>query len=92
MVVAGLVQDLQRPMFYIVARSEHARQTHDELQLWLRPNEPTTARPSDRTTARSNEPTTVPLYYFADPDPLPYERVAWSRETRGISKFMRPKA
>jgi transcription-repair coupling factor (superfamily II helicase) len=65
-VVAGLTQALARPVLYIVARSEHARQAYGELQLWLPPH--------DRTT--------IPLHYFADPDPLPYERVAWSRETR----------
>ena len=67
-VVAGLVQTLNRPVLYVVARSEHARQAHDELQIWLPP--------------AGKEGRSLPLYHFADPDALPYERVAWSRETR----------
>ena len=72
-VVASLVQAVQRPALYVVARSEHARQVCDELQVWL---------PHDGMAARADDPTAIPLYYFADPDSLPYERVAWSRETR----------
>ncbi len=68
-VVAGLAQTLERPVLYVVARSEHARQVHDELQVWL---------PPDGKDGR----TPIALHYFADPDALPYERVAWSRETR----------
>ncbi len=66
-VVAGLIPALNRPALYVVARSEHARQVVDELQVWLPPD---------------GQPGAAPLLYFADPDSLPYERVAWSRETR----------
>ncbi|HSN76575.1 MAG TPA: transcription-repair coupling factor [Anaerolineae bacterium] len=67
-IVASLVQALERPVLYVVARSEHARQAHDELQIWLPP--------------AGKDGRSLPLYHFADPDALPYERVAWSRETR----------
>ncbi|MER2600579.1 MAG: transcription-repair coupling factor [Caldilineales bacterium] len=63
-VVAALAQSLPRTLLYVVARSEHARQVHDELAVWL----------SDAAA-----PTRLLL---ADPDSLPYERIAWSRETR----------
>ncbi len=66
-VVADLIAALNRPALYVVARSEHARQVYDELQVWL--------PPAGQTGA-------LPLFLFADPDSLPYERVAWSRETR----------
>jgi transcription-repair coupling factor (superfamily II helicase) len=69
LVVAALVQTLERPALYVVARSEHARQAHDELEVWLSP-------------AGEDGRSPVPLLHFADPDALPYERVAWSRETR----------
>ena len=80
-VVAGLFQELGRPVLYVVARSEHARQVHDELQIWLPPAASGDASAALSMTAPYTR-ATVPLYYFADPDALPYERVAWSRETR----------
>jgi len=84
-VLAGLVQMLERPALYVVARSEHARQVHDELQVWLAPAASASAT-GDASAGLSMTPSytraTVPLHYFADPDALPYERVAWSRETR----------
>jgi len=80
-VVAGLLQALERPLLYVVARSEHARQVHDELQIWLPPTASGDASAALSMTAPYTR-ATVPLYYFADPDALPYERVAWSRETR----------
>ncbi|MFZ2488657.1 MAG: hypothetical protein WAZ19_11090, partial [Anaerolineae bacterium] len=67
-VVAGLAQATQRPLLYWVARSEQARQVYDELAVWL---------PPSRAAAGG-----VSRYLLADPDPLPYERVVWSRETR----------
>ncbi len=77
--VAGLAWDLQRPVLYLVARSEHARQAYDELRLWL-PGD-ASATPS-AASGQALSMAGTPMHYFADPDPLPYERVAWSRETR----------
>ena len=68
--VAALAQSSARPLLYLVARSEHARQVADELQVWL---------PPSGAAGAGGSPA---LHYFADPDPLPYERVVWSRETR----------
>ncbi len=82
MVVAGLAQDLQRPLLYIVARSEHARQAHDELRVWLPGDASAALSMTGGDASAALSMTGIPMHYFADPDPLPYERVAWSRETR----------
>ena len=41
--VASLALELGRPLVYLLARSEHARQAFDELQVWLPPGEGTSA-------------------------------------------------
>jgi len=65
-VTAGLRQQRPAPLLLITARSEMAQQLHEQLALWLPP-------------AEDGGP---PLYLFADPDALPYERIAWSNDTR----------
>jgi transcription-repair coupling factor (superfamily II helicase) len=88
-VVAGLFPALARPMLYVVARSEHARQVAEELRVWLPPAGRDASAELSMTGRRDASADlsmtggdVAALYYFADPDALPYERVAWSRETR----------
>jgi transcription-repair coupling factor (superfamily II helicase) len=76
-VVAGMIPALARPTLYLVARSEHARQAMEELRVWLAPTGGAASAALSMTGTGA-----VPLHYLADPDALPYERVAWSRETR----------
>ncbi|HNS03423.1 MAG TPA: transcription-repair coupling factor [Anaerolineae bacterium] len=79
-VAASLALSLERPMLYLVARSEHARQVCDELQVWLPSGE--ASNPAAAAAGQVGSAERTPLHYFADPDSLPYERVPWSRETR----------
>jgi transcription-repair coupling factor (superfamily II helicase) len=65
-VVAGLKQRRPGPLVLVTARSEMAQQLVDQLEAWLPP--PDEGGP--------------PVYLFADPDALPYERIAWSSTTR----------
>jgi hypothetical protein len=76
-VVAGMIPALARPTLYLVARSEHARQAMEELRVWLAPTGGAASAALSMTGTGA-----VPLHSLADPDALPYERVAWSRETR----------
>ena len=64
--VAGLAAQVQGPILLITARSEMAQQLVDQLLIWLPPLEAGGA----------------PIYQFADPDALPYERIPWSGTTR----------
>ncbi len=81
-VVASLTQAVGRPVLYLVARSEHARQISEELRLWLPPAAVLSTPAASLDRSRSPELAQVPVYPFVDPDSLPYERVPWSRETR----------
>jgi transcription-repair coupling factor (superfamily II helicase) len=63
---AGLAAHWQGPLVLVTARSEMAQQLVDQLLTWL--------PPLDRGGA--------PVYHFADPDALPYERISWSGATR----------
>ncbi|MEI2690448.1 MAG: hypothetical protein V9H69_12375 [Anaerolineae bacterium] len=88
-VAADLIPALARPTLYLVARSEHARQVVDELRVWLPSAAGDASAPAVSRTGRDASAAlsmtaadAVSLHYFADPDALPYERVAWSRETR----------
>ncbi len=62
LVVAALLEALNRPMLLLTASSRRAREVADSLRLWL----------GDDSR----------VYLFADPEPLPYEHLAWSRDTR----------
>jgi len=65
-VVAGLKQDRPGALVLITARSEMAQQLALGLESWLPPRE-------------EGGP---PIYHFAEPDALPYERITWSGYTR----------
>ncbi|MEZ4864316.1 MAG: transcription-repair coupling factor [Caldilineaceae bacterium] len=66
LVVAGLKQDRPGPLVLLTARSEMAQQLAAQVESWLPP-------PQDGGP---------PVYIFAEPDALPYERIAWSGYTR----------
>jgi transcription-repair coupling factor (superfamily II helicase) len=66
LIVAGLKQDLPGPLVLLTARSEMAQQLATQLEAWLPPVE-------------EGGP---PVLIFAEPDALPYERIAWSGYTR----------
>jgi transcription-repair coupling factor (superfamily II helicase) len=65
-VVAGARMQRVAPIVLITARSEMAQQLCEQLEVWLPPQE-------------EGAP---PVYHFAEPDALPYERIAWSSATR----------
>ena len=65
-VVAGLKQDRPGSLVLLTARSEMAQQLAAQLESWLPP------------VAEGGPP----VYVFAEPDALPYERIAWSGYTR----------
>jgi len=65
-VAAGLKQERGGPLLFITARSEMAQQVAAQLEMWLPPRD-------------AGGP---PVYLFAEPDALPYERIAWSGYTR----------
>ncbi|MFZ1769842.1 MAG: transcription-repair coupling factor, partial [Caldilinea sp.] len=65
-VVAGVRMQRAAPLVLITARSEMAQQLCDQLEMWL---------PSQEAGA-------PPIYLFAEPDALPYERIPWSSATR----------
>ena len=65
-VVAGLKQDRTGALLLVTARSEMAQQLALSLESWLPPRE-------------AGGP---PIYLFAEPDALPYERISWSGYTR----------
>ena len=65
-VVAGLKTDRPGALILLTARSEMAQQIALQLESWLPPVE-------------AGGP---PVYLFAEPDALPYERIAWSGHTR----------
>jgi len=65
-VVAGTRMHRATPIVLITARSEMAQQICEQLELWL----------------PSQEAGGPPIYHFAEPDALPYERIAWSSATR----------
>lgn len=64
--VAGLKLQRPGPLVLITARSEMAQQLVEQLAIWL--PAPAAGGPA--------------IYHFADPDALPYERIAWSGATR----------
>ncbi len=64
--LAGLAAHTQGPILLVTARSEMAQQLVDQLLTWLPPLETGGA----------------PVYQFADPDAMPYERIPWSGTTR----------
>ena len=64
--VAGLAARWPAPVLLITARSEMAQQLTEQLLAWLPPLEAGGA----------------PVYHFADPDAMPYERISWSSATR----------
>jgi transcription-repair coupling factor (superfamily II helicase) len=65
-VVAGARMQRVAPIVLITARSEMAQQLCEQLEVWLPPQE-------------EGGP---PVYHFAEPDALPYERIPWSSATR----------
>ncbi|MBX3010143.1 MAG: transcription-repair coupling factor [Caldilineaceae bacterium] len=65
-VAAGLKQDRPGALLFLTARSEMAQQLATQVETWLPPVE-------------EGGP---PVYVFAEPDALPYERIAWSGYTR----------
>jgi transcription-repair coupling factor (superfamily II helicase) len=65
-VVAGLKTDRPGALILVTARSEMAQQLANQLEAWLPP------------IAQGGPP----VYLFAEPDALPYERIAWSGHTR----------
>ncbi len=65
-VVAGLKSDRPGALLLVTARSEMAQQLAAQLETWLPP------------VAEGGPP----VYLFAEPDALPYERIAWSGYTR----------
>jgi transcription-repair coupling factor (superfamily II helicase) len=65
-VVAGARLQRGAPVVLITARGEMAQQLCEQLELWLPPQE-------------EGAP---PVYHFAEPDALPYERISWSSATR----------
>jgi hypothetical protein len=65
-VVAGARMQRAAPIVLITARSEMAQQLCEQLEVWLPPQE-------------EGAP---PVYHFAEPDALPYERIPWSSATR----------
>ena len=66
LVVAGLKSDRPGALVLLTARSEMAQQLATQLETWLPPVE-------------EGGP---PVYVFAEPDALPYERIPWSGYTR----------
>jgi len=66
LVVAGIKHDRPGALVLLTARSEMAQQLAAQLETWLPPLE-------------EGGP---PVYVFAEPDALPYERIAWSGYTR----------
>lgn len=66
LVVAGLKQERPGSLILVTARSEMAQQLATQLETWLPPVE-------------EGGP---PVFVFAEPDALPYERIAWSGYTR----------
>lgn len=64
--VAALAAHWPAPILLITARSEMAQQVSEQLLTWLPPLEEGGA----------------PVYHFADPDAMPYERISWSSATR----------
>ena len=65
-VVAGIKSDRPGALVLVTARSEMAQQLAAQLETWLPP------------VAEGGPP----VYLFAEPDALPYERIAWSGYTR----------
>ncbi|MFO7632346.1 MAG: transcription-repair coupling factor [Caldilinea sp.] len=65
-VVAGVRLQRPAPLVLVTARSEMAQQICDQLEMWL-------------PSADDGGP---PVYLFAEPDALPYERISWSSATR----------
>ncbi len=64
--IAGLKSHRPGSLILLTARSEVAQQLADQLLNWL----------------PSVEEGGPPVYLFAEPDALPYERIAWSGQTR----------
>jgi transcription-repair coupling factor (superfamily II helicase) len=65
-VIAGLKTHSPGAVIVLTARSEMALQLAEQLRVWLPPEE-------------EGGP---PVYQFADPDALPFERIHWSSATR----------
>ncbi len=65
-VAAGMRHHAEQALVFLTARSEVANQLALELESWLPPVE-------------DGGP---PVYLFAEPEALPYERIAWSGATR----------
>jgi transcription-repair coupling factor (superfamily II helicase) len=66
LVAAGLKNDRPGALVLLTARSEMAQQLATQLETWLPP-------------VTEGGP---PVYVFAEPDALPYERIPWSGYTR----------
>lgn len=67
-VAAGLKTEREGALIFVTARSEMAQQITTQLESWLPPVE-------------EGGP---PILLFAEPDALPYERIAWSGFTRQL--------
>lgn len=65
-IIAGLKSHRPSSLILLTARSEVAQQLADQLLNWL-------------PAVEEGGP---PIYLFAEPDALPYERIAWSGQTR----------
>lgn len=65
-VTAALQQERDGALVFLTARSEMAQQLLTQLETWL----------------PAIEEGGPPIYHFAEPDALPYERISWSGYTR----------
>ncbi len=64
--LAALRRTLHRPMLVITENDERAAHLMQEIPLW----------------SADGEGQLGPLYYFAQPDARPYERIPWTSQTR----------
>ena len=63
----SLIAELNRPALLIAAHTDRALLFNEEISAWL-PNYPTTQQPNN-------------LFYFPEPNPLPYEHAPWGPRT-----------
>ena len=71
-VTAGLRRHTDRALILLTARSEVANQLATELESWLTPG----------GDEQESDVEGTPVLLFAEPEALPYERIAWSSVTR----------
>ena len=71
-VTAGLRRHAGQALILLTTRSEVANQLATELESWLTPGDDEQESDAEGT----------PVLLFAEPEALPYERIAWSSVTR----------